>query len=161
MTTTEGRNAFRAFAVTLALLGLTTAAQARNSCARPREMTALKVAIVQQELMVAALTCHDTNSYNRFVTGYRGELQRSDAVLRRYFRHHGGMRAYHAYKTRLANASSLASLHDIKGYCAHARATFHDALDTDSNSLVTLVADRQADGVEACRSHRTRVAERP
>lgn len=160
MSMTQSRRALRMCAATFALLGMTTSVWARESCAQPRDVVALKTAAMQQELMVAALSCHETHLYNRFVTGYQTDLQRSDAVLRGYFTHHGGIAAYHAYKTRLANAASLRSLHDIEGYCSSARATFHDALDEDGVTLANLVADRPAAGVAACRG-RMRVAERP
>ena len=50
-------------------------------CAPPR---------VQQELMVAGLTCHASDAYNRFVLAYRPELQKSDADLKSYFMRRGG-----------------------------------------------------------------------
>ena len=160
MSTIQRRSAFGVCAAMLALLGMTTNVWGRGSCAGPRDVVALKTAEMQQELMVAALSCHETHLYNRFVIGYRTQLQRSDAVLRGYFARRGGMAAYHAYKTRLANDASLRSLHDIEGYCSRARATFHDALDEDGVTLAMLVADRSATGAAVCRG-RMRVAERP
>jgi len=160
MSTIQKRSAFGMCAAMLAFLGMTTDVWGRGSCAEPRDVEALKTAAMQQELMVAALSCHETHLYNRFVTGYQSDLQRSDAVLRGYFAHRGGMAAYHAYKTRLANAASLRSLHDIEGYCSRARTTFHDALDGDGVTLASLVADRPETGEATCR-RRMRMAERP
>lgn len=160
MTRIQRRRALRLCGAALAILVLTTGAGAREFCARPDEVTALKTAVVQQELMVAALSCHQTGLYNRFVIFHRGELQHSDAVLRNYFAQRDGIEAYHAYKTRLANDASLDSLHDIEGYCSRARATFEDALEPRGVTLAVLVADRPADGAVECR-HRMRVAEQP
>jgi hypothetical protein len=145
----------------LICLGATAGAQAKGVCPQRRETVALKAAEVQQALMVAALSCRQTHAYNRFVLAYRAELQHSDAVLRRYFEHrygHRGMRAYHAYKTKLANAASLRSLRDIRHYCAEARRTFRDALDDDHLTLAGL-AVRYARGHWAACSRRERMAE--
>ena len=142
------------------LAGTTGNAWARAACLKSRDAHALQTAAMQQRLMVAALTCQQAPLYNRFVITYRGELMRSDADLRRYFRHHGGMTGYHAYKTKLANAASLESLHGIRHYCADANTVFHSALDTGKTSLTALV--EQASGPEPgiCRNRGTRVAER-
>lgn len=132
-----------ACAAAFAFFALSADAAASEYCAQPGEAAALKTAAIQQRLMVAALTCRQTHLYNRFVIAYRRDLRRSDATLQHYFvRHHGrraGTRAYHAYKTKLANAASLESLHDIRAYCGDARAVFHTALDS-RRSLAQLVA---------------------
>lgn len=160
MTGIHMRGTYRICGAMLVLLGLTAGANARTYCARAKEITALKTAAMQQELMVAALTCHQADLYNRFVTGHRTALRRSDRVLRHYFARHGGMAAYHTYKTHLANTASLASIHDNKGYCARTRAMFHDALYTDNATLALLVADHPAEGAVPC-GHRMRMARRP
>ncbi|HEY1630400.1 MAG TPA: hypothetical protein VGF56_03755 [Rhizomicrobium sp.] len=123
---------------TLAMTGQTLAA---DMCARPNEAMALKTAAVQQELMVAALTCGDAGAYNSFVLSHRHELQRSDAELQSYFqRTRSGDDGYNAYKTALANDSSLASLHGQRAFCAQAEAAFYDAYNT--RSLESFVAAR-------------------
>ena len=137
----------------LALAGMSSQALAGHSCPRPREAAALKTAAIQQQLMVAALTCQQTHSYNRFVTAYRSDLQRSDAHLRHYFRHHGGMSAYHAYKTKLANRASLRSLHNPRRYCAESRSIFWEAFEHSHEPLIRLVAELPSDsgaGVAGC-----------
>jgi hypothetical protein len=122
-------------------------------CASPRDAVALKTAGLQQQLMVAALTCNDISLYNRFVVSYRTQLQRSDSDLESYFRHQGaGAAGYHAFKTHLANQSSLDSLHDPY-YCAKAKTAFDDALESGKSELAEIVQDRDIppyDGVEAC-----------
>lgn len=135
------------------LLGLTATASA-GACRQPRAAVAMQTAAVQQQLMVAALSCHQSRLYNAFVIGHRDELRRSDAELRRYFEHrHGGMPAYHAYKTRLANSASLDSLHDIDGYCADAREVFQAAR-TPGRSLGEVL------GLSPDNDDCTRIAER-
>ena len=88
---------------------------------------------MQQRLMVAALSCGESQNYNTFVRTYQKELQASDRALQAYFRRVNGKTGtadYHAYKTRLANASSMAVINDNVGYCASAKASFQQALNT-------------------------------
>lgn len=122
-------------------------------CASPRDAVALKTAGLQQQLMVAALTCNDIALYNRFVVSYRTQLQRSDHELEAYFRRAGeGDAGYHAFKTHLANQSSLDSLHDPY-YCQKANVSFSNALESGKTQLSEVVQDRdipQFQGVEAC-----------
>lgn len=127
--------------VSLSLLG-TAAAQAAP-CTTPAEWAALKSAAVQQELMVAGLTCQAIASYNRFVVAYRGELQASDADLKAYFIKRNGARgeaAYDTFKTKLANLSSLSEISNTSGFCASMRAAFAEV---GRQSLAQFVADQR------------------
>jgi hypothetical protein len=144
----------RTTAAVAVLLSLTANAWGSGRCAQPEEAMALNTAAIQQQLMVAALSCHQTRLYNRFVSSYRGELQRSDAVLLHYFAaRHGGKAAYHSYKTKLANAASLESLHD-RHFCVEAHAVFHAALAQRGATLREALA-LDASGPDACRDGAT------
>lgn len=113
-------------------MGLGQTALARNSytsqkCARPAEETSLEVAAVQQQLMVAALTCNDVPSFNAFQNGYLSDLRSSDRQLMLFFHRLYGGRGeshYHAFKTRLANDDSMRSIQNNVGYCKAANAAF-------------------------------------
>jgi hypothetical protein len=121
-------------------------AATQSGCARPNEMAAVKTAAIQQRLMVAALSCDAAKLYNSFVSTYQKDLQASDRDLQNFFRRlHGksGTEEYHAFKTRLANASSIASIGDITGYCASAKQLFDDALNSAQSTLKALVATRE------------------
>jgi hypothetical protein len=103
------------------------ATAAAAGCAQPEDMTALKAAAIQQKLMVAALSCNAVKLYNDFVTSYQKDLQASDRALQNFFRRLSGAKGtedYHAYKTRMANASSMQSIGNISTYCADAQAAF-------------------------------------
>ena len=126
----------RVSVASLTLLGLTGQAFA-GSCANREDRMAMRVAALQQELMVAALTCHETPLYNAFVISYRGELQASDEALKSYFTHTSGVAEYHAFKTRLANEDSMRSIHD-GNYCYEAGAAFDAA--REARSLASLVS---------------------
>jgi hypothetical protein len=124
------------------LAGNVSAATA-NGCARPEDLSAVKAAAVQQRLMVAALSCDAIQLYNKFVTSYQKELQASDRTLENFFRRLNGRTGtedFHAFKTRLANASSMQSIGDITGYCASAKEVFAVALDGVKTSLTNFVS---------------------
>ncbi len=117
-----------ATAVLLSLSLSGAAAQAASLCTTPKEMAALRAAAIQQQLMVAGLTCQAGEDYNRFVLAYRPELQRSDADLKNYFVRRQGRRAgeaaYDSFKTKLANLSSFSEVTNVGSYCASTRAAF-------------------------------------
>lgn len=129
--------------MSVSLLG--ASAQAASVCTTPAEMAALRTAAVQQELMVAGLTCQAGEAYNRFVLAYRPELQRSDADLKAYFLRRNGARGeadYDTFKTKLANLSSLSDIADGPAYCASARVAFAMALQSHQG-LDRFIADQR------------------
>jgi len=100
---------------------------ASDRCATHDEVATLKVAALQQQMMVAALTCHQTGAYNRFVRTFRPELQRSDhAMLSLFVRKDSsdGDADYNAYKTKLANVSMLKENEEGRSFCRDAKANF-------------------------------------
>lgn len=141
-----GRKTAVGLACTTALI-LSASAMAAPRCAKPEEITAIQASMIQQELMVAALTCNEVEHFNAFQTSYGPELRASDARLEKMFRRlYGGGRGeaqYHAFKTRLANHSSMRSIRDNPGYCRDARAAFDAALAGSKPSLETFVASVQ------------------
>ena len=123
-----------------AMLAMTGNAIAAEDCVRHEDMTALRAAAVQQHLMVAALSCRASSLYNRFVLSYQRELQASDQALKAFFqRRTGGEDEYNAFKTRLANASSLGSIGHGRAFCEQAYAAFDAALYADRVSLEDFV----------------------
>lgn len=121
-----------------------TADARRARCATPEEIAAVKTAAIQQELMVAALTCNEVPRFNAFQTGFGPELRLSDARLAQMFRRLYGPRrgeaAYHAFKTKLANQSSMRSIRNHPVYCQEAGAMLDSALTADRRpALVSFV----------------------
>src|SRR5262245_38628380 len=122
------------------LLGTELAA---DVCARAPDLVALQVAALQQQLMVAALTCDDVSLYNNFVTSYQKELQDSDAALLAFFDRFGeddGAPAYHSFKTKMANLYSSRSAADKKRFCESARASFGPALKAEKKASLASFA---------------------
>ena len=131
---------FKTMTATIALLALANPALAA-ACATPNEAAALRTAVIQQELMVAALQCHETAAYNRFVIGYRGELQTSDAILKSFFIRRGGEHGeagYDTFKTKAANLSALEQARHGDAFCADAHALFVSAF-ANPGSLMSFV----------------------
>jgi hypothetical protein len=131
---------------TFALLALANPALAAG-CASPTDASALKTAVLQQELMVAALQCHETSAYNRFVMSYRGELQSSDASLKAFFVRRGGEHGetgYDTFKTKAANLSALEQARDSNSFCADAHALFTAAL-AHRGTLMSFVEAKSSD----------------
>jgi hypothetical protein len=130
--------------LTAVLLATTAIARPAPKCAQPMEVSAIQTAAIQQELMVAALTCNEIDHFNAFQTGFNKELRASDATLEHMFKRlFGGARGeaqYHAFKTRLANDSSMRSIHDNVNYCQEARQVFSAALVSDRPTLSSFVA---------------------
>ncbi|HUO92262.1 MAG TPA: hypothetical protein VMU22_05030 [Rhizomicrobium sp.] len=130
-------------AVALAVLTAATGAIGAPRCASSDEVTAIQAAAIQQQLMVAALTCNQVEHFNAFQVSYGKELRRSDASLERMFRRlyaGRGEAEYHAFKTRLANDSSIRSIHDNQNYCRDASMVFDAALIPDKPTLASFVS---------------------
>ena len=53
-------------------------ALAGAACERPQDAMAIHTAALQQEMMVAALICHQVAAYNEFVVSHQSALQESD-----------------------------------------------------------------------------------
>lgn len=112
-------------------------------CAQPQEVTAVAATSIQQELMVAALTCNEIARFNEFQTSFGPELRSSDRALMNMFKRLYGGRGeaeYHAFKTRLANNSEMRSIHGNHEYCETAALVFAAALAPSKPSLADFVA---------------------
>jgi hypothetical protein len=102
----------------LGLIAMTAQASAAAVCDQGAS-AALKTAAVQQELMVAGLTCHADAAYNRFVLADQPQLQKSDADLMSYFKSRDGNEAgYDSYKTKLANLAAGMEGEQGNRFCA-------------------------------------------
>lgn len=116
-------------------------AWAAPSCERPQDALAVHVAAIQQEMMVAALVCHEVRAYNDFVLSHQAALQASDRTLQAFFlasNIHTGFDDYNAFKTERANAFSLRSLHDPQ-FCDQVNANFTAA---EGRPLEAVVAEQ-------------------
>ncbi len=163
------RKMLKGAAAVLALSAMASdglAAASVKGCAGPSDMIAIKTAAVQQKLMVAALSCNAVPLYNRFVTTYRKDLQASDRTLENFFRRRNGKTGssdYHAFKTHLANASSMQSIGNMPAYCQSAKATFEAAFAPKKADLAAFITTQptSADNAFAPCQVRTAQAAKP
>jgi hypothetical protein len=126
-----------------AFVGTTAGASAADRCAKAEDITAMQASAVQQQLMVAALSCDALKDYNAFVTAYQPELYAADRALLKFFKRmkaRGGEADYHAFKTQMANMSSNLSIRDINTFCNNSRAAFALALGPTRSTLAAFVA---------------------
>lgn len=127
-------------AIAATLLAANCAA-ASAGCVGRDDLLTLRTAAIQQELMVAALTCHEISRYNHFVVSHQPELFASDNRLKSFFVQRSTRRSearYHSFKTELANTASLRSARRAGFFCARADAAFD--LAEQSSSLADFVA---------------------
>ncbi|HEX3809046.1 MAG TPA: hypothetical protein VHW02_05040 [Rhizomicrobium sp.] len=128
-------------------MAFTGVAQAASQCAKGDEVTAVQAASIQQQLMVAALTCNQITNFNAFQISYGPELRAADATLMKMFkRFYGGSHGeaeYHAFKTRVANDSEMRSIHDNPTYCQAATTVFTTALAPAKPTLAVFVSGVQ------------------
>lgn len=151
----------RAFKAGVCVLAIATAGSpvqakgAKSQCAKDNEVVAIQATAVQQQLMVAALTCSEVANFNAFQTGYNKELRVADGALLKMFKRFYGKRGeaeYHAFKTRVANNAEMRSIHDNQGYCATAHTIF-TSMSSDHpvfDNFVAAIPVSESSPVNAC-----------
>jgi len=130
--------AIRTAVIAFALLAITGNGRAAEFCAAFDDLTTLQTAAVQQRLMVSALVCNETSSYNAFVLAHQSELQKADRDLQDLFTRlnsESGIDDSSAYKTKLANMYSLLSARDKAKYCQLTHAALASSQSGDTHSL--------------------------
>ena len=151
-----------ATALAISCVAATAMAQGAAKCARPVEAAALQTAQVQQQLMVAALSCDAIPLYNQFVTAYQKELFAQDKGVQAYFKRLNaktGTADYHAFKTKMANNSSRTSIAQITDYCTKAKEMFATALAPQNRPTLAAFVSEQPYTVDVATCEPLRVAE--
>jgi hypothetical protein len=150
-------------AFTLSYGGVADAAKHKarppSNCAQPSEITAIQVTAVQQQLMVAALSCDPAGTpdaakeyvskFNQFQVAYGAELRQSDAAMLRMFKRLYGVRKgddeYNAFKTRAASHSEIKRIHGFSDFCKAADLVLAAALAPQKPSLTDFVSGVQVE----------------
>lgn len=130
------------------------------SCASPAEVTAMQTTAIQQQLMVAALSCSDTAriNYNAFQTRFGADLRTSDALMLKMFARVMGKakgdKAYNLFKTELAAKAEFRRTQNHDDFCQEANLVAAAALGPRAIKLSEFVADIPArdmtSGVDTC-----------
>lgn len=135
-------------------------ARAAIVCATPQEMKLLQSAALQQQLMVAAMSCRMTADYNAFVGEYRDRLMLADQSLKAFFAGRKRGEDYNAYKARLAANAAARSQRDPR-FCESAQKVFNLALGrrAERNGLAPEPPQLIETGYEGCRPVDARLLE--
>jgi hypothetical protein len=148
------------------------AARVPTNCAQPVEITAIQVTAVQQQLMVAALSCDPAgtpdgakqfvNNFNKFQISYGPELRTSDAAMLRMFKRLYGVRKgddeYNAFKTRAASHSEMRRIKGFGDFCKAADLVFAAALVPNKPTLADFVSGVQVEEASPVNSCQLNVA---
>ncbi|HEU0162632.1 MAG TPA: hypothetical protein VFQ69_09540 [Rhizomicrobium sp.] len=97
------------------------------ACIGKSDAAALKIAVMRQQLIVAALKCGEAGSYHLFADGFRDDLKIADTSVQDFFAARGGKAEYIAFRGKAAKLAWAEQAADAKGFCADARALLDDA----------------------------------
>lgn len=131
----------------------TPIADAAARCVNAKERTAVRVRVMQTELMVAALSCRAvpgrdfTGQYNTFVKRHGDRLVNHGQVLQAYFKSRYGAdsrKQLDAFITALANDASRRSMNSAT-FCDESVELFQEVMSLDRNGLESWT-DRRASG---------------
>lgn len=150
------------------LLAASLATPAFAQCMQPTEKPGFDIRALQSQLMVLALTCSQTDEYNRFVTQNRAVLTGAYNDVQRHFRRVAGnawQRQIDAYITNTANGHSQTGISQGSLFCSNQAQLFPQALAvTSREQLAQLSQQRQITQVyepPACAAPPARNANRP
>ena len=154
--------------------GLVAQTAQAADCLRPADTAALDVVGLKTQLMVAAVTCQESERYNAFIRKYQGDLQREDKSMSAYFsRAYGrtGTKQRDDYVTNLANVASRVGLSQGSAFCTRNVPVFEEVMALRSNAELadfaaakgltppmkeTLCGETSATPVRTAASHTTR-----
>jgi hypothetical protein len=129
------------------LLAASLATPAFAQCMQPTEKPGFDIRALQSQLMVLALTCSQTDDYNRFVTQNRAVLTGAYNDVQRHFRRVAGnawQRQIDAYITNTANGHSQSGISQGSLFCSNQAQLFPQALAASTREqLAQLSQQRQ------------------
>jgi hypothetical protein len=158
------RKTTKIISAALATVAMTTQAFAAGVCSRAEETAGVKAEILQQQLMVAAYSCHLEGSYNAFVINYRPDLVAADGAAQSLFQRVNATKGaddYQTFKTQMANDFSM-DYQNQDNFCDNAQDMFQTAAEHRGGSLSALMAALSFDGAtpfDQCTRDTPRVAD--
>lgn len=130
---------------------------APSACANAAESEALSVRVLQNDLMVGALSCGQQQGYNSFVTKFKGEMQKQSEAFRGYFERNyvgGANRQMNDFVTAMANQSSQsAAKSGGASYCNSVSSLYREVMDLSPSSLGSYAKGRSSSnshGIKTC-----------
>ena len=137
-----------------------------DTCKRSSDEKSVYVRSLQTDLMVAALTCSDSQQYNDFIKRFQAVLKTDAGHLQSYFKKRNGKAGaeeLNSFVTRLANDESERSIQvGQSDYCDNANKLFQSVLalsPKDIEDFATTLPISSEAPVRACAA--APVAEKP
>lgn len=146
----------KAIAAAVIGVGLGAAFSAASSpasasvCATPEETRAMQVRLLQNRLMVSALTCEAIPHYNAFINRFQSTLSSSGNTMQGYFRRahgSGGQSRLTTHMTSHANQISLEGLGNRAAFCANTMRILDAVSSLSDQELYTFTASLEDDGL--------------
>jgi hypothetical protein len=132
------RQVLSAVAVSGLLMPLAGFAQAQTvACKRNADEKAVYIRSLQTDLMVAALTCNDSDPYNQFINQFKPVLMKDSKQLQSFYSKtdgKAGANELNSFVTQLANDESQRSIQTV-GYCDSANQLFASVLALQPDQL--------------------------
>jgi len=128
------------------LLAASLASPAFAQCMQPTEKPGFDIRALQSQLMVLALTCSQTDEYNRFVTQNRAVLTGAYNDVQRHFRRVAGnawQRQIDAYITNTANGHSQTGISQGSLFCSNQAQLFPQALAVSTREQLAQLSQQQ------------------
>jgi hypothetical protein len=128
------------------LLAASLATPAFAQCMQPAEKPGFDIRALQSQLMVLALTCSQTDEYNRFVTQNRAVLTGAYNDVQRHFRRVAGnawQRQIDAYITNTANGHSQTGISQGSLFCSNQVQLFPQALAASTREQLAQLSQQQ------------------
>jgi hypothetical protein len=139
--------------VVLVLSLLSNNGWAATLCQDEPATLAVHAKFTQTKLMIAALTCGDSDRYNAFVKKFRKDLQGANQRLVSIFQKNFGPKSpakLNAYVTKLANELSESSLSNSTIFCHAADHIFDESQRIDSKKFSTFLTSVSASETKLC-----------
>lgn len=109
-------------------------------CIKGKVLTAFQMRMLQNELMVAGLSCKIVPRYNEFVISYKADLLSAHYALLGHFKRESRMEDY---KSKIANETSQRSLANVTEFCNYRSQVFDFLLGPERPKLSEYVAKEQ------------------
>jgi hypothetical protein len=113
-----------------------------DTCLHPTEHEAFEVSGLKNELMVLAIACQNSASYNAFIMQFRPTLLSEEKTLAAYFNRttRNGQKARDDYITNLANSQSEESLTRGTLFCSERAGLFNEVQQLRSSAELVAYA---------------------
>lgn len=132
------------------------AVAAAKACALPGEKAALDIKALQSHLMVAALSCSDSERYNWFIKKFGSTIAAGSDDLHGYFERAYGSSAetrLNQFVTSVANRASKQSITmPLEVFCSGVNAMFSELANAGAGDLASLRSSAELGKLHGVRS---------